>query len=271
MDDLIPELRAVLSIPCGTDAEKAANVMQFIEKTEALKKVLERPDGVDVGLLNTNAVFAIPSTRQALLNVVRRWASWSELNENALFYAVLAVFWVSLGAGGPASISETDVLAPLCAAATDRMGAWGTAMIAGARICSTIACVINGLQGAPPAGGYGAPSELLASFACLVLALFHDRPDAFPAVTNEATLAILRLRDHATDGGVIIVQARASREGRRAPPCVEHILPIARPAPAAGCDARARRALLHRRRGRRPRGAHPQRPRVAARPHGRRG
>ena len=213
MEGLIPELRAVLQIPVATDHARQANWAAYNTAVEILKNTLERPGGVDIELLNTPAVLGLADTRRAFLRTARQWASWSDISDSTLFYAVLSAFWVSLGAGGCASVAEAEVLGPLCAAATERMGGWATAMIAGARICSTIACIAAALPApgvAPPPGapqGFGAPPELLASFACHVLALFHDRPADFPATTDEANLAIERLRDRLPEGRVLVVQA----------------------------------------------------------------
>lgn len=213
MEGLIPELRAVLQIPVATDLARQANWAAYNTAVEILKNTLERPGGVDIELLNTQAVLGLADTRRAFLRTARQWASWPDISDSTLFYAVLSAFWVSLGAGGCASVAEAEVLGPLCAAATERMGGWSTAMIAGARICSTIACIAAALPApgaAPQPGapqGFGAPPELLASFACHVLALFHDRPADFPATTDEANLAIERLRDRLPEGRVLVVRA----------------------------------------------------------------
>lgn len=204
MESLIPELRAILNLPSGSDVARLANVGTFIAAAETLKQVVEGADGVNVAFLNTPTVIGLATTRRALLATVRQWAAWSDVSESALFYAVIITFWVSLSAGGCQSISEADVLTALCSSATDRMGGWGAGMIAGARICSAISCVTVSQAASQ---SFGAPPELLASFACHVLSLFHDRPAAFPAVTNEANLALLRLREHAAEGGALIVQA----------------------------------------------------------------
>lgn len=204
MGDSIPALRAVLAIPSGSDHARLANVGAFIAAVEALKTTIEGGQGVDIALLNTPAVLGLPATRRELLATVRQWAAWSDVPENALFYAVLLTFWVALGTGGCQSITEADVLSPLCASVSDRMGGWGSGMLAAARLCSTIACVAAGQAASQ---SFGAPPELLASFACHVLALFHDQIAGMPPAATEAKLAIHRLQEHVTDGGALITRA----------------------------------------------------------------